>query len=146
MLHCHFCGTCSEYNDHHCGVIQVCVCGANYKYFVLFIYYGGAQLLLFALGVASLQFAIKNDIIKKKLNESSIVIVMASGITSIMCCSMTCIFLADPWCTDKHEGKIYKRLEIDYPEKEYPDFVPRDKWMYHHCGSRFNVCWWLLPF
>lgn len=41
ILHCHECGCCVEYHDHHCDVVQVCVCGANYKYFILIMFHAG---------------------------------------------------------------------------------------------------------
>ena len=48
MSHCEDCGTCSELYDHHCGVVGVCICAANYKYFVLFLMYGGASIISIA--------------------------------------------------------------------------------------------------
>ena len=50
IIHCSACGTCNAYHDHHCGVVQVCVCGANYKYFVLFMFY--AAMMFVAMGSA----------------------------------------------------------------------------------------------
>ena len=40
MYHCKSCNVCCELYDHHCDVFQVCICGKNYKYFILFFVYG----------------------------------------------------------------------------------------------------------
>ena len=69
MNHCIDCGTCSELYDHHCGVIGVCICGKNYKYFVLFITYGGASIMAIATGFGSLISNCNNSVLKSYLEE-----------------------------------------------------------------------------
>lgn len=43
VYHCFQCGVCSELHDHHCDVIQVCICAKNYKYFILFVAYASLE-------------------------------------------------------------------------------------------------------
>ena len=46
MQHCDDCGTCCELYDHHCDMLNVCITSRNFKYFFLFFFYVGLQLLI----------------------------------------------------------------------------------------------------
>lgn len=63
IVHCNACGTCNAYHDHHCGVVSVCVCGANYKYFVLFILYSGILFIALGVSAGTLSSACNNEIL-----------------------------------------------------------------------------------
>ena len=54
MFHCSSCGCCCEFYDHHCDVIQICVCATNYKFFILFLMYGGMTCLAMLISFAHL--------------------------------------------------------------------------------------------
>ena len=67
MYHCRHCGTCCEMIDHHCGVFGVCICAKNFKYFILFIFYGGLSLVAFAWSLYKLRSNCNNKVIKEAL-------------------------------------------------------------------------------
>ena len=68
-------------HDHHCGVFGVCVCGKNYKFFILFIFYAGV--ILFALGssVIVLTNSMQNEMLRDEHREQSLLLVMMTMAT-----------------------------------------------------------------
>ena len=65
MYHCSDCGTCSEYHDHHCGVVLVCITAANFRFFILFIFYSAMMLVGIMVGRIAAESAIENFILRE---------------------------------------------------------------------------------
>ena len=64
IVHCSDCDCCVEGYDHHCGVVGVCIGDSNFKYFSMFISYGGV--LLMVVGVSVLVYGLSPMQQKKK--------------------------------------------------------------------------------
>ena len=48
IFHCTDCDVCVEGYDHHCGVFEVCICDANFKFFSMFLGFGGLMCITMA--------------------------------------------------------------------------------------------------
>lgn len=68
MYHCYSCGTCNEYHDHHCGVVNICICAANYKYFILFMLYGALMWLALLISLIVLSNSYDNKLLAGEYN------------------------------------------------------------------------------
>jgi hypothetical protein len=95
IIHCNACGTCNAYHDHHCGVVAVCVCGANYKFFVQFILYSGTLFVMSAVSVAMISIACNNDMLAAEMVSRSVYIVIGFIIFSLIYCGLGCMFACD---------------------------------------------------
>ena len=102
MYHCTDCGTCSELFDHHCGVVGVCICAKNYKYFILFICYGGLSIMSLANAFNSLTSNCTNKVIQEHISETYSGSIFGAAFTGISYLIMGIGFLCNtaPGCIE----------------------------------------------
>ena len=123
VYHCSDCGVCNELHDHHCDVVQVCVCGANFKYFILFMYHAANMFFCSMASIAVLNSRYNNIVLKDSNTSLNTVIMVLFGILGAIFVCCPCIFIfQSPLCDDT--GEMYdlvKQLRQEYRGRGYSD-------------------------
>ena len=149
IQHCVYCRTCCELHSHHCDVVQVCICGANFKFFVLTV--GHASLMFFSglLGLAVLHSSWQNEDLKLQFYVRTLGLMVVFGILGLVCAGLFFIFLCDSaLCSDMPSySHIGSALESIYPESDprYSGWSNRKRFCLKYFGSSWNPLVWILP-
>ena len=160
MYHCEDCGTCCEMFDHHCGVFGVCICKANFKYFILFICHGGLSLIILAASIDCMISNCTNKIIEEILTNLYEGYVFAGIITGISYIGISiCLLCASlPMCdsdrvnTFDETHHAHQRLKFYHKYKTGSLNISDEKismpkiYLKYYFGSSWNFIWWLIPF
>lgn len=151
IVHCVDCHVCNDMHDHHCGVVQVCICARNYKYFVLFIFYSAMQLLVAMLSMLLLTGCFNN----RKLAETygmarGIVPSIVFGILGVALLAIATFFVCEsPACAEQGVKDITKQLRLEYNKRKHEDsdesFTDQELACERYFGSTWNCCLWFCP-
>lgn len=148
MYHCQDCGTCSEYHDHHCGVVLVCVTADNFRFFILFIFYASMMLLGIMIGRATADSAINNWVLREARALGGAVTIIF-GVASVVFVAFSLVFVCQSPCYESEDDKdpneaIIRRLRRKYGSQA-DDLSRRQLFCLHYFGSAWNPLRWLLP-
>ena len=141
IRHCNECNTCSEFYDHHCGVVQVCICGANMKFFLLTIFYAAMIFASFAIAMTLFINSLNNHILKDHYREEVSFPIVGGTIFAIVFFGFSCIFSGE-LVNPRQDAPFDVQLAV-----EYPDFhgSRAGRACHKFCGSSWNVLVWLIP-
>lgn len=155
MYHCKICGVCSELHDHHCEVFGVCICANNFKYFFLFMFYGGLTVIAMGLSIKCMLNNCNNKIITKSLQfdyENWDVCCYVVGNVFIY---ISISFLCDvfPKCNeDDNVDRAHRQLIYHHKyvtgrlDMSDDDISLIAIFLKYYFGSSWNPLWWLMPF
>lgn len=121
IFHCDECKVCSDMHDHHCGVLQVCVCAKNYKYFVLFIFYSSMQLITTAISIVVIPTCYTNEKLKELYsNIFRYLLAIGLGVFGVVLLMITCVFVSDsPSCSETPDTFIVKALRLEHKDLQH---------------------------
>ena len=91
--HCNICNTCSEFHDHHCPILQICICSKNYKYFIQFFSFACLMLISFLGSLIQLLVSIKNQEIVKEYKMQIIILIFLMFILVFFFLAMIIMFI-----------------------------------------------------
>lgn len=99
IVHCNDCNVCTEFYDHHCGVMQVCVSAKTYKFFLLVIIHGFTQMATAAVSVLVLRNRWNNYYLELHFFGGLVLfpIIVIAIITLVALC-VTVIFICQTPC------------------------------------------------
>ena len=97
-------------HDHHCDVVQVCVCAKNYKYFILFMFHAGAMFLNGMLSMIVLHNGYNNPKLNQIYNTTYIAVAAIFGIVAAILLLCPLIFLCQsPLVDDTGEMEMIRK-------------------------------------
>lgn len=115
IYHCPECGCCNEYHDHHCDVVQVCVCSRNYKFFIQMMFHAGNIFLSVVISLVVLDGSYTNEKLSENYRVTNTVIEVISGIFFFIFIMCPLIFLCQtPLYEEGNEPQTMKQLRIEY--------------------------------
>ena len=73
----------------------MCVCGANYKYFILFMFYAGMMFVAMGFAVTVLTQSFTNEFLRREQSNKATPIVLGCVVWGIITFCFGCIFLCE---------------------------------------------------
>jgi hypothetical protein len=104
VFHCGQCGVCSELHDHHCDILQICICAKNYKYFILFAAYASLQCIATIFSIIKLNLNITNSEILRFYGMRNMMGIIGFGFFGLILAALCIIILSDAPYSESHDG------------------------------------------
>ena len=150
IYHCFKCNCCSDFNDHHNEIFQICICANNFKFFILFFIYSGATFTSFIGSLILLNVHIGNKELSASLSFSNLFNVILFAFLALTSYSFTLIYLQDTLCGGEKRhatDPFVRQLEREYPKhsSEYASYSSRHRFCLHFFGSSNNLIKWIIP-
>mmetsp|Transcript_33967 Transcript_33967/g.52277 ORF Transcript_33967/g.52277 Transcript_33967/m.52277 type:complete len:290 (+) Transcript_33967:324-1193(+) len=128
IYHCNECNVCVDLHDHHCGMMSTCICGKNFKFFILMQVYAGCLFFSIGASIIVLQSSLTNSTLKSEMFIERFLVIAIMMILGFAMFSGAVLFLQDsPWCGSNRNHPHQEYLEMVYDFDESPASQTDDK-------------------